>query len=116
MSEVTLFALDGYEERRKEKGCNGCGTGWSAKLIPNTIYFLSIKPSCCIHDDMYEMGEPTNEAKEKADRVFLNNMIRQIDAYNKWYYPTTLAKRRAYKYYLAVKHFGGGAYWNGKNK
>jgi hypothetical protein len=115
VGEVELYAPQGYEENRKESDCDGCGTGWNEKLVPDTIYFLNIKPSCCVHDYMYLYGEPTKEGKELADRVFLNNMLRQIEAVKKWYYPKALARRRAMKYYLAVKHFGGTAYWKGKN-
>jgi len=92
---------------------NGCGSGWSARLIPNTIYFLSIREACRIHDYMYSVGK-TIEDKEKADRVFLNNMLRIIEAHDKWYYPHSLARRRALTYYEAVVNFGSTAYWAGK--
>jgi len=98
-----------------KEDCNGCGTdGWSAKLIPNTIYFVSIKESCCIHDHMYSVGQ-TIEDKKLADRVFLNNMLRIINNIDKWYYPTRLARHRAKKYYNAVKYFGGASFWNSKS-
>lgn len=98
----------------KDNDCNGCGTGWSAKIIPNTIYFLSIKAVCCVHDYMYEVGKNIKD-KEEADRVFLNNLLRVIEAKKAWYYPHFLARRRALKYYEAVKNFGGSAFWSGKN-
>ena len=94
--------------------CDGCGSGWSAKFIPNTIYFLSIKEACRIHDYAYEKGK-TLEDKEKADREFLNNLLRIIEGFDKWYYPTYFAKQRALKYYEAVVRFGGVAFWDGKH-
>lgn len=97
-----------------KKKCNGCGTGWNAKLVPNTIYFLNIKNACCIHDYMYEVGK-TQEDKEEADRVFLNNMLRIIEAKKTWYYPHHLARTRALTYYATVVNFGSTAFWEGKN-
>jgi hypothetical protein len=56
-----------------------------------------------------------HEDKEEADRVFLWNMLRIIHARTSSRILTWLRRRRAYKYYLAVKHFGGPAFWAGKN-
>ena len=103
------------EDMPKDYKHNGCGSGWTAKIIPDSIYGLSICMACAIHDYMYEVGK-TIADKEEADRVFLNNMIRIIDAKDAWYYPHSLARRRALKYYEAVHNFGGDAYWKGKNK
>jgi tRNA G37 N-methylase Trm5 len=50
--------------------------------------------------------------KEAADRIFLNNMNRQIEASSKWL--RWLRKRRALKYYFAVKWFGSTAFWDKK--
>ena len=109
---ITLYAPEGYEPKQD---CNGCGTGWNSKLVPDTIYWVSITPACCIHDYMYSVGK-TNEDKCVADRVFLNNMLRIIESVTEWYYPTALARRRALKYYEAVVSFGSTAYWEGKNE
>ena len=96
----------------KARVCNGCGSA-KAKFdfIPDTIYGMSIKAACDRHDWMYHKGL-TNADKEEADRVFLNNMLRLIEAGNKLLKP--FRRRRALKYYLAVKHFGGVAFWEGK--
>ena len=109
---ITLYAPAGYSPKAD---CNGCGTGWNTRLVPDTIYGVSITPACCIHDYMYSVGK-TIEDKCTADRVFLNNMLRIIEAVNTWYYPTALARRRALKYYEAVINFGSTAYWEGKNE
>ena len=105
-----LFKPKGYVQK---EDCNGCGTGWSASLVPNTIYTLDIKPACCIHDFMYEIGQ-TIEDKEEADRVFLNNMIRIVNAKKSWWFPHFLARSRALNYYNAVTNFGGEAFWKEK--
>ena len=99
----------------RDPNCNGCGSGWNAKLVPDRIYGLDITEVCCIHDYMYEVGK-TAAAKEQADRVFLINLLRVIEAKKAWWFPHFLARRRALKYYEAVKNFGDSAFWKGKEK
>ena len=75
---------------------------------------------------MYAVGK-TNEDKEEADRVLLNNQVRSInfrfDNSGRFYkysgYGMTLKRMRlarAMTYYSAVRDFGGPAFWKGKNK
>lgn len=94
--------------------CNGCGAA-NAKFdfVPDKIYGMYIGHACHIHDWMYNEGR-TLEDKMQADRVMLNNMLRLIDRGNRWYRPKLLMRRRALKYYYAVKCFGGPAFWQGK--
>jgi len=123
--------------------CNGCGPkfhGIGDYLVPDNILGVNITASCDIHDFMYSEETPFgNDTKDKADRSFRINMIRQIDntmgdppplkrhrfALVQWFinadrraWFTLKAKR--YKiteiYFEAVSHFGGAAYWKGKNK
>ena len=54
--------------------------------------------------------------KEEADRVFLNNMLRIIEAKTKFGLLKPLRNRRALKYYEAVKYFGGRSFWKNKNQ
>lgn len=102
------------EQRRTAIGEGGCGPGgFGDKLVPDKILWLSVKPSCQIHDWCYHYGE-TLADKEMADRIFLNNMLRQIwPAKSRWRIPRMLL---AYGYYKAVKCFGARAFWSGKNK
>lgn len=97
------------------KVCNGCGAA-NAKFdfVPDTIYGLRISPACNIHDWMYHNGR-TLEDKMEADRVMLNNILRLIKRDKKWFRPKFLMRRRALKYYYAVKYFGGPAFWSGKD-
>jgi len=100
-------------ERRKV--VNGCGTsGWKGLLVPETLWGLSVTESCDIHDWMYHHGE-TLEDKEKADRVFLNNMVRTINHQKSWRWLKKLRLHRAKIYHMAVADFGGAAFWEGKN-
>jgi len=113
---MKLSHREGYEPK---KSCNGCGSGWSAKIIPNAIYGMGIKDICCIHDDRYEVIEKSIAHKQMSDREFLNNLVRKINADTKWwrnnFFIKKLMRTRAYEYYKAVDVFGGSAYWDGKN-
>lgn len=114
--KATLFAPESYwnlSPSVKSVLTNGCGTGgWKSAIIPNTVWFLDIEEACNIHDYMYRLGQ-TEAERAEADQAFLNNMIRLIEAGSKLMAP--LRRRRALKYYEAVVHFGGPAFWNGKN-
>jgi len=119
MRDVKLYAPESYWEadpKVRAVVTGGCGPGklgdW---LVPDTLYGLSVRPACEIHDWMYAVGDTLSD-KEEADRVFLNNMCRIIDANTSWGFLRWLRKRRAKKYYYAVKLFGGTSFWNDKNE
>lgn len=115
---MILYAPNSYKELdpdKKSSICNGCGPQGKFDFVPDTIWFLSIAEACNIHDYMYHIAEPIIEDKKKADRVFLNNMLRIIEGRTKWRWLKILRRRRAYKYYLVVKHFGSPAFWKDKN-
>lgn len=116
----TLYAPDSYQQALpsvREQVINGCGPGgWKVDLIPDTVYGLSIKEACNIHDWMYAVGR-TIQDKEEADRIFLNNTLRLINRKGGILGRLLRHPRRvrAYEYYTAVKCFGGPAFWSGKN-
>ena len=116
---TTLFAPPDFwrlSAIAKKKICNGCGTkGLCGYLIPDTIWGLKITIVCDIHDFMYDVGK-TLKDKEEADRVFLNNLLRLIDAETSLAVLKWLRRRRAKTYYDAVCLLGGPAFWAGKNK
>lgn len=88
-------------------GSGGCGPGKIGdKLIPDTIYCLSIKPACAIHDFCYAFAS-NEDARYRADKIFLDNMFSLIDKQTKWRFMRALRHRRALKYYEAVR-WGGG--------
>lgn len=115
---MKLYCPPSYRQAQPEERnrvCNGCGSkGSSIDLIPDSMYGLDVSEACNIHDWMYSEGK-TIEDKEKADRVFLNNILRIINGSEGWPVTKWLRRRRAWKYYLAVKMFGGDAFWDGKN-
>lgn len=95
-------------------GGKGC---WYNKLIPNTVYRLDISLASGPHDIAYHFGFSETDRK-LADKQFLRNMCKIIEKestfWTKWTGLDFLRKRRAYKYYLAVRIFGGKAFWENK--
>ena len=116
---LKLYAPESYwvaTPDERELIVNGCGTsGWKGKLVPESLYGLSVSESCNIHDWMYHHGKDIND-KNTADRVFLNNMIRTIEHKGGFCLLRKLRLRRARLYYRAVENFGGPAFWANKNK
>lgn len=116
--KARLYAPETYWQMtpsQRSRVSNGCGTrGIIGALVPDTLYLLSIREACNIHDFMYLIGE-TPADKDEADLVFLYNMIRIIDAGSRSRLVKLLRIRRARKYYDAVKEFGGPAFWDAKN-
>jgi len=117
MKKTELYAPEGYwalpESVRKQYRC-GPGRGILESLIPETMYGLNISAACSIHDYMYIHGA-TEEDRVIADEVFLNNLIRIIEANTTNKLLLCLRLRRAKTYYNAVRLFGGPSFWNDKN-
>ena len=96
--------------------CNGCGpNGIGAILVPDTIWGLRITEACDIHDFMFAVGQ-TYEDFLRANRVFMNNIVRIIQARTRTWIMKWLRYRRAYKYFEAVSLLGGPYFWKGKNR
>ena len=77
--------------------------------VPDTIFGLSIKMACCIHDDRYSRGGNESDRGD-ADEEFLHNLLTIIHSFDKWYYPHWLARHRAMTYYDAVVRYGAGSF------
>ncbi len=116
---IVIRSLDGYNLAAPESFwyylglgndlsgvINGCGPGGLGDfLIPDTIYGLSVKPACKIHDWMYTIYN--DEAGFKlANQVFLDNMIRINNKSTKWWLLKLIRMRRILKYYRVVRDFG----------
>jgi len=115
MKNYLLYPLD-YKEDVAEEIDNGCGTeGWKGKLIPDTIYGVSISEACRIHDYGYHFGK-TMADKEQADSDFLFNIRRTIIHETRWTkFLNWNRRKRAYIYYLAVAKLGKEAFLEGKD-
>lgn len=92
-----------------KKDCNGCGSGWNTKIVPDYIYRLNIRIVCCIHDRRYEIGG-TEQDRKDADLEFLVNLLRVINNHRGIFYMHFLARKRALKYYEAVVRAGESAF------
>ena len=81
--------------------CNGMGPLGVGFLVPDTMYGLDVGEAGYIHDWMFTF--PEGKTKEECDEMFLRNMNAIIEAQDSWSWVKWLRKRRAKKYYLAVK-------------
>jgi len=95
----------------------GCGPGWFGDLlVPDTVYFLSIKDACRIHDwGVRHSVEASEEHRARNDRILLNNSIRIVDTGTYFYFLKMLRYRRCRTYYNLVRIFGGPGYWEERN-
>lgn len=113
--KTRLYAPAAYvklEPAKRKQIVNGCGAANARfDFVPDHIWGLRITEACNIHDYMYSIGQTIGD-KEEADRVFLNNLIRMINA--KGGALKYFRRIRAREYYMAVKYFGGSAFWDGK--
>ena len=113
---IDLDVLDGYYlaapdsfwrylEDDQSAAVNGCGPKHLGDfLVPDTVWGLSVKPACKIHDWMYTVYN--SEAGFKlSNTIFLDNMLR-INASTKNVLLRYLRTRRIMKYYRMVNTFG----------
>lgn len=120
-----LYMPEGYtimSEGSKKNVCNGCDFDG----VSMSIWGLKVDKAYSICNYMYHFSEATIEAKEEADRVFLNNLVRIINRNTNRFLINFgcikirnpllwLRRRAAYSYYDKMKKFGGPAFWSGKN-
>lgn len=111
LAPLEYWAVPPEDMHLHVSGRCGPGKGIGDKLVPDSIFGLSVTKACEIHDFMYAFGEKTKEYKEAADRVFLSNMMTLIDLGTEWGIVKWFRKRRAFKYYEAVSMFGGAAFY-----
>ena len=95
----------------------GCGPGGIGDFfVPDTVWGLSIRDACRIHDWHYRhCEEASEEDRKRADRILRNNAQRIVDASTKWRWVKRLRYTRIKTYYKMVRAFGGPAYWNERN-
>jgi len=84
------------------------------RLVPDTVWGLSVKEACEIHDEMYGLGM-TQFEKDIADGTFFLNM-RNIIIQRSGKFFMRLRLVRAHTYEFMVKKFGRGAFFKGKEK
>jgi hypothetical protein len=95
--------------------CNGCGSAQAKfDFVPDTLWGLSIKHACYVHDWDYHRGK-TEQDKIDADLRFLRNMMQIIDHESVWLLKHA-RRSRALKYYELVDCFGDDAFWANKQR
>ena len=106
-----------------KEDCNGCGSelDLSGKLVPDTLYGLNIRDTCCCpHDYGYKYGITWMD-KIFTDVIFLYNMtaiVLNAAANSKWYSRDKILMiprlLRATKYFVAVVKYGDKSFAEGK--
>lgn len=106
------FEMLKNDPKKLKELVNGCGPKFmffgidlGDSLVPDTIYGLNVCKACSPHDMMYSYGKSLKD-KEIADRIFLENLYRIIEAGTKWGWLKNLRRKRALKYYNAVASMG----------
>ena len=120
--KVELFAHPDcwkFKEEHPDEWENyGCGAskGLGDALVPDTMYGLSVRNACRIHDWYYGFWPyDTEEGRELADRVFRNNLLRIVRVKTANAILRFLRERRCITYYKAVRNFGAEHYFAGRN-
>lgn len=98
-----LYDLCDIPKEIRKKHCNGCGSGWNAKIVPE----FSFHNCCEKHDFRYLIcNDKSDERRSWIDKMFLWDMKRNSN--------TFIEKLLAYKYYFMVRLFGKKAFINSK--
>ncbi|MBU2249268.1 MAG: hypothetical protein KKD77_21150 [Gammaproteobacteria bacterium] len=98
--------IEEIRERIKSEG--GCGPGkFGDWLVPDTVWFINIKPACYLHDCQYSEAD-TPEKRYAADKNLFNNAEKIIRLKSRNKFTLWLRMSRLMKYYAAVDIAGGG--------
>lgn len=109
---IMVAILGDYDDK---KDYMGAGDGLGNRLVPRTLWGIDCNVAAYIHDYRYFVGG--NELDRRAaDIEFYQNLLYFIEDHechwpwgSQWLH-NKLARRRAEKYYLAVKNFGEGSF------
>ena len=95
----------------------GCGPGGIGDLlVPDTVYGLSIKPACQVHDwDNRHAKQASKKHRKSCDKRFKKNMFIIVDYNTSGWLLRRLRFTRCRTYYHMVRLFGGPAYWDERN-
>lgn len=109
---MNLATQPGFEDltpAAKEEILNGCGPSGYGKVVPDTIFFLSILEACQRHDYGWHLAEQIDDPTERlrayrqADADFLDNMITIIYEKSANAAMRFLRCHRAMTYFVAVR-------------
>lgn len=94
----------------------GAGHGLGEKLVPDYIFSLfwfriKISPACWIHDNDWDLAEPTREAFAESNDRFQDNINAIITSQARYGWVERLARYRAATYRNAVDGPGERIFW-----
>ncbi len=121
MKKVDLYAdadcWDFKDMLPDEFNSYGCGPGGIGDFfVPDTVYGLSIREACRIHDWGYRhCKDGSEDDRARHDRILRNNSQRIVEAGTTWGWVKALRMRRVLTYYQMVRNFGSNAYWSERN-
>jgi len=103
------FQLD-YPEEFNSYGCGPGGFGdW---FVPDTMWGLSVRPACRIHDWDYRHSKGWGEDhREECDKRLKENCLIIVDHFSKNKWIKCLRHIRVNTYFYMVRLFGGPSYW-----
>lgn len=93
--------------------CNGIGAAWMPEILRKGLGALhpSLIIAADIHDRRYSIGGTTSD-REASDEEFKVNCFRIITEKYRWFDPRSIyLKRKAIRFYNALRLFGGMV-WN----
>ncbi|HBA72318.1 MAG TPA: hypothetical protein DCZ63_09065 [Geobacter sp.] len=107
-----------YKTLAEFPNCCGAGEGFWERVVPERIFFLRVSAACWAHDTDMEMTEPTDEAFELMNRIFLINTLSIIDRKSRFELLKMIRRHGAMSYYNAVntKLALGKIFWELKRK
>ena len=106
--QLSFFRCSNYTLLKIWNGVGASGK-WYNRFIPKHIWLLNIELASCPHDYDYWRGGSELD-KQRADKRFYSNLKRWIDTNTNNPLLKKLRYIGAYKYYVAVKDFGGSAF------
>ena len=100
-------------DKQRASVCNGCGAKNGAK-VPNTIWGISIKTACNIHDWMFNIGKTKGDYYFANIMFFWNMTAIVVNASN--VFTLLIRMERVLTYFLGVMSSKGvKAYWVDKS-
>ena len=98
-----------WTDEERNEICNGCGGTGSRIPVPNFMFGAS----CDQHDANYWIGGNERD-REKADRQFYSEMVKDVYRLSWWRWP--IARFLARRYYRAVRVFGKNFFAFGRQR
>lgn len=94
-----------------------CGAGKFGDLIvPDTMWGVNVSPACQVHDDMYEMAEPSWAEFHYSNAILFLNCASIITANSTNFITRNARIARAAFYLLMVSTAGAPIFWGIKQE